>query len=170
MNFRGFYYNDGCLVMFSLAHSSSWWYNYVRTAQFSILTFMNTPTMQAFTQSLPELSFLALQSGAVKNEFSDKRNDFNFPIVNFPFICSNIQAALPSGVYSLQLKLCSRACGSYQDFLDRGLLPTRKQLSQWFLLVMLNSSLRQFYGRQHDLVDRYGMSVSHMTADVFNLS
>jgi hypothetical protein len=28
-----------------------------------------------------------------------KRDDFNFPIVNFPFICSNIPAAPAYGVY-----------------------------------------------------------------------
>jgi len=32
------------------------------------------------------------------------------------------------------------------------------------------SSLRKFYGRHHDLVDRYGISVSQMTTDVFHLS
>jgi hypothetical protein len=36
------------------------------------------------------------------------------------------------------------ACGFYQDFLDRGLLLTRKLLNQGFLLVMLKSSLRKF--------------------------
>ena len=51
----------------------------------------------------------------------------------------------------------------YQDFLDRGLLLTRKPLNQWFLLVKLKLSLRKFYGRHHDLVDRYGISVSQMT-------
>jgi len=45
----------------------------------------------------------------------------------------------------------SRACRSYQDFLDRGLLLTRKLLNQGFLLVKLKSSLRKFYGRHHDL-------------------
>jgi hypothetical protein len=33
----------------------------------------------------------------------DKRDDFNFPIVNFPFICSNIPAAHVYGVYIYQL-------------------------------------------------------------------
>jgi hypothetical protein len=47
-----------------------------------------------------------------------------------------------------------RACGSYQDFLARGLLLTRKLLNQGFLLVKLKSSLRKFYGRHHNLVDR----------------
>ena len=63
----------------------------------------------------------------------------------------------------------SRACGSYQDFLDRGLLLTRKLLNQGFLLVKLKSSLRKFYGRHHDLVDCYGISVSQLTKDMFHL-
>jgi hypothetical protein len=50
----------------------------------------------------------------------------------------------------------SRACGSYQDFLDRGLLLTRKLLN----LVKLKSSLRKF--------DRYGLSVSQITTDIFH--
>ena len=62
------------------------------------------------------------------------------------------------------------ACGSYQDFLDRGFLLTRKLLNQRFLLVKLKSSFRTFYGRHHDLVDRYGISVSQMTTDMFQLS
>ena len=44
---------------------------------------------------------------------------FNFPIVNFPFICSNIPAASAYGVYISMLTRYSKACGSYQDFLDR---------------------------------------------------
>jgi hypothetical protein len=62
--------------------------------------------------------------------------------VNFTFICSNIPAAPAYGVYISQLIRYSRACGSYQDFLDRGLLLTRKLLNQEFLLVNLKSSLR----------------------------
>ena len=73
-------------------------------------------------------------------------------------------------VYISQLIRYFRACGSYQDFLDRGLLLTMKLLNQGFLLVKLKSSLRKFYGRHHDLVDRYGISVSQMTTDMFHLS
>ena len=32
------------------------------------------------------------------------------------------------------------------------------------------SSLRKFYGRNHDLVDRYIISMLQMTADMFHLS
>jgi hypothetical protein len=97
-------------------------------------------------------------------------DDFNFPIVNFPFICSNIPAAPVYGVYLSQLIRYSRACGSYQDFLDRGLLLTRTLLNQGFLLVKVKSSLRKCCGYHHDLVDRYGISVPQMTMDIFYLS
>jgi hypothetical protein len=89
-------------------------------------------------------------------------------VVNFPFICSNIPAAPAYGVYISLLIGYSRACGSYQDFLDRGLLLTRKLLNRWFLLVKLKSSLRKFDGLHHDLVDRYGISASQMTTDMFH--
>ena len=72
------------------------------------------------------------------------RDDFNFPIVNFPFICSNIPAAPAYGVYISQLIHYFRACGSYQDFLDRWMLLTRNLLNQGFLLVKLKSSLWKF--------------------------
>jgi hypothetical protein len=108
--------------------------------------------------------------GRLRTKLYDKRDDFNFPIVNLPFICSNIPAAPAYGVYISQLIRYSRACGSYHDFLDRGLLLTRKLLNQEFLLVNLKSSLRKCYGRNHDFDDRYGISVSQLTTDLFHLS
>jgi hypothetical protein len=41
---------------------------------------------------------------------------------------------------------------------------------QRLLLAKLKSSLRKFYGRHHDLVNRYGTSVSQMTTAMFHLS
>ena len=73
--------------------------------------------------------------GRLRTKIYDKIYDFNFPIVNFPFICSNIPAAPAYGVYISQMIRYYRACCSYQDFLDRGLLLTRKPL------IKLKSSL-----------------------------
>ena len=94
----------------------------------------------------------------------NKRDDFYFHIVNFPFICSTIPAAPAYGVYISLLIRYYRACGFYQDFLDRGLLLTRKLLNQGFLLVKLKLPLQKFYGRHH-----YGVSVSQMTTYMFQL-
>ena len=83
--------------------------------------------------------------------------------MNFPVLCSNIPTASAHGWYIFQLIRYSGACGSYYDLLDRRLLLTRMLLNQVFLVVKLKSSLRMFYGRHHDLVNCYGMSVSQTT-------
>jgi hypothetical protein len=41
--------------------------------------------------------------GRLRTKLYDKRDDFNFLIVNFPFICSNIPAAPAYGVYISEL-------------------------------------------------------------------
>jgi hypothetical protein len=89
-------------------------------------------------QMLLDASYLDLQleidsEGRLRTKLYDKRDYFNFSIVNFPLICSNIPSA--PAYYISQLKRYCRACGSYQDFLDIGLLLTRRLLNQWFLLV-----------------------------------
>jgi hypothetical protein len=47
---------------------------------------------------------LAINSeGRLRTKLYDKRDDFNFPIVNFPFICSNIPTVPAYGAYISQL-------------------------------------------------------------------
>jgi hypothetical protein len=82
---------------------------------------------------------------------------FNFPIVNFPFICSNIQQNLHMKNIYLSSDPKFQTFGSYQDVLERGLLLTKKLLNQWFILVKLKS-----YGRHHNLVNCYGLCVSNV--------
>ena len=53
-------------------------------------------------------SYLDLQleidsEGRLRTKFYVKRDDFNFPVVNFPFVCSNIPAAPAYGVYISQM-------------------------------------------------------------------
>ena len=84
---------------------------------------------------------LDIDSGwRIRTKLSDKRDNFNFPIVNLPYMCSNISSAPAYGIYISHLIRYSRACGSCQDFLDKGLLHTRNLLNQRFLLVKLKSS------------------------------
>jgi len=50
--------------------------------------------------------------------FYDKRDVFNFHIVNFLFLYSNIAAAVAYLLSISQLIRYSRTCYSYHDFLD----------------------------------------------------
>ena len=54
--------------------------------------------------------------GRLKTRLYDKRDDFTFPIVNFPFISSNIPASPAYGVYISQLIRYSTACVQYSEF------------------------------------------------------
>jgi hypothetical protein len=65
----------------------------------------------------------------------DNGDDCNFSIVNLTFIYSKIPAIPAYGVYISQFLWYIRACGSYQDFLDRGFALTKKLLNQGFLVV-----------------------------------
>jgi hypothetical protein len=47
-----------------------------------------------------------------KNKTNNKRDDFTFPIVNFPFISRNIPASPAYGVYISQCRRYSRVCAS----------------------------------------------------------
>ena len=96
----------------------------------------------------------------------DKRDDFNFPIVNFPFLCSNIPECPAYGVYISQLIRYARACSEYQDFLARGLILTNKLLKQGYVAVKLKTAFKKFYGRHHELVNKYNRSVSDIIADL----
>jgi hypothetical protein len=108
--------------------------------------------------------------GRFRTKLCDKRDDFNFPIVNFPFIFSNIPpASCIRIIYLSDYTTFQRLWFSYQDQ-DQGFLLTRKLLNQGFLLVKLKSSLRKIDSRHHDLVDCYGISDHGYVTLVVNTS
>jgi hypothetical protein len=52
-------------------------------------------------------------SGQLSTKIYDKRDDFNFKIINFPNMCSNIPASPAHGVYISQLVRYARASSNY---------------------------------------------------------
>jgi hypothetical protein len=81
--------------------------------------------------------------GRLKTKLYDKRDDFTFQIINFPFISSNIPAAPAYGVYISQRIRYSRACAQYSDFLDRVQLLTQNLLKPGYVAPRLKSSLQR---------------------------
>ena len=100
--------------------------------------------------------------GTLCTRLYDKRDDFSFPIVNFPVLSSNIPASPEYGVYVFQLIRYARACTYYHEFLARGKLLTDKLLRQDYCKPRLITTFKKFYGRHRSLVERYGLSVTQM--------
>jgi hypothetical protein len=86
------------------------------------------------TQSSAWLHLQISNGGRLKTKFCDKRDDFIFPIVNFPFISSNIPVSPVYGVYISQLIRDSRACAQQIDFL-RGWMQVLVKDKQFLLLI-----------------------------------
>ena len=69
------------------------------------------------------------QWGSVE-KLLNRRDDYKFPLVNFPLKCCNIPTARVYEIYILSVDTVpySKACGSYPDFHAKGLMLTRKLL------------------------------------------
>ena len=63
----------------------------------------------------------------------------------------------------------SSNCVKYREFLERAQLLTQKLPTQGNVATRLKSSLQKFYGRHHNMVDRYKISISQMTMDLLLL-
>jgi len=55
-------------------------------------------------------------NGTLTIKLYDKRDDFNFSIVNYPFLNSNIPSSPAYGDYMSQMIRYSRICNSYHIF------------------------------------------------------
>jgi hypothetical protein len=58
-------------------------------------------------------------SGQISTKIYVQWDDFNFKIINFPNMCSNIPASPAYGVYISQLIRNTKTSSNYSDFLKR---------------------------------------------------
>ena len=69
---------------------------------------------------------LSITNGIVSSKIYDKRDDFNFEIVNFPFFDGDVPRSPSYGVYISQLVRFARMCSNVDDFNNRNLFLTAK--------------------------------------------
>ena len=75
-----------------------------------------TPQLNKANSSDTEAPFLDLNlsitNGIVSSKIYDKRDDFNFEIVNFPFLDGDVPRSPSYGVYISQLVRFARVCSN----------------------------------------------------------
>ena len=71
---------------------------------------------------------LSISNGFVSSKIYDKRDDFDFDIVNFPFLDSDVPRRTSYGVYISQLIRFARVCSHVDDFNTRNKCSTAKLL------------------------------------------
>jgi hypothetical protein len=102
-------------------------------------------TDTASSASLLDLCLEFDDSGQLSTKIYDKRDDFNFKIINFPNMCSNIPVSPAYGVYISQLIRYARASSNYSDFLKRHLYPRNRLWTRAIKRFALFDLLKSLY-------------------------
>ena len=96
-----------------------------------------------------------ISQGQLKTKIYDKRDDFSFHIVNFPFLDGDVPLAPSYGVYISQLVRFARVCNDVSDFNERNLYITEKLLHQGFRYHKLVKTFSKFYHRYQNIITKY---------------
>ena len=98
---------------------------------------------------------LSLTNGIVSSKIYDKRDDFNFDIVYFPFLDGDVPRSPSYGVYISQLICFARVCSYVYDFNNRNLFLTDKLLKQGYRYHKIRKAFSKFYDRHSELIIKY---------------
>ena len=94
---------------------------------------------------------LCISHGTVSTKIYDKRDDFDFDIVNFPFLDGDILRRTSYGVYISQLIRFARASSNLNFFNYRNKALTSKVLRQGYRYFKLRKAFPKFYRRHSAL-------------------
>ena len=84
-----------------------------------------------------------------------KRDDFDFEIVNSPFLDGDVNRSTSYGVYISQLIRFARASSDFTNFNTRNKLLTQKLLKQGYRYHKLRKTFSKFYRRYYDLISKF---------------
>ena len=102
---------------------------------------------------------LCISNGTVSTKIYDKRDDFDFDIVNFPFLDGDVPRRTSYGVYISQLIRFARASLNLNDFNHRNKALTAKLLRQVYRYFKLRKAFSKFYRRHNALLEKYSVSL-----------
>ena len=102
---------------------------------------------------------LSITNGIVSSKIYDNRDDFNFEIVNFPFLDGDVPRSPSYGVYFSQLIRFARVCSNVDDFNNRNLFLTAKLLKQGYRYHKIRKAFSKFYYRHSELIVKYNIGL-----------
>ena len=102
---------------------------------------------------------LSITDGYVKTKIYDKRDDFDFDIVNFPFLDGDVPRSTSYGVYISQLIRFAQASSHVHDFDTRNKVLTAKPLRQGYRYQKLRKAFSKFYRRHFNIVSKYNVGL-----------
>ena len=102
---------------------------------------------------------LCISNGTVSTKIYDKRDDFDFDTVNFPFLDGDVPRRTSYGVYISQLIRFAGASSNLSDFNCRNKTFTAKLLRQGYRYFKLRKAFSKFYRRHSALIEKYNVGL-----------
>ena len=101
-----------------------------------------------------------ISTGFVSSKIYDKRDDFDFDIVNFPCLDGDVSRSTSYGVYILQLIRVASVAIYVADFNAGNKSLTAKLLQQGYRYHKLRKTFSKFYRRHYDLVSKFNVGLN----------
>ena len=105
---------------------------------------------------------LSISNDIVSTKIYDKRDDFDFEFVNFPFLDGDVPRSTSYGVYISQLICFARASSHVVGFNTRNKLLTQKPLKQGFWYHLLRKTCSRFYRQNYDLISKFQIELKSL--------
>ena len=104
---------------------------------------------------------LSISNGFASSNIYDKRDDFDFDIVNFPFLDGDVprSTCTSHGVYISQLTRFARVSSHVADFNARNKSLTAKLLQQDYRYHKRWETFSKFYRRHYELVSKFNVGL-----------
>ena len=102
---------------------------------------------------------LSISNDIVSTKIYDKRDDFDFEIVNFPFLDGDVPRSTSYEVYISQLIRFARASA---DFNTRNKLLTQKLLKQGYWYHKLRKTFSKFNRRYYELISKFQVGLKSL--------
>ena len=105
---------------------------------------------------------LSISNNFVSSKIYDKRDDFDFDIVNFPFLDGDVPRRPSNGVYISQLIRFARVCSHVNDLSTRYKCLTAKLLKQGYRYQKLRKAFSKFYRRHFELISKFNVGLKSL--------
>ena len=105
---------------------------------------------------------LSISNVIVSTKIYNKRDDFDFEIVNFPLLDGDVPRFTSYGVYISQIIRFARASSYVTDFNTRNKLLTQNFLKQGYRYHKLLKTFSKFYRQYYDLISKFQVGLKSL--------
>ena len=112
-------------------------------------------------------STVSIHQGKFVYKLYDKRNEFNFNVINYPYVCGNIPKTPSHGIFISQLIRFCNMNSSFKHYVSNCHDLFTKLVNQNFDVLRLKRNFDVFCGRHFSYWSKFGINIEQYKNDIF---